>query len=194
MLNRATSGPDLRKRRVIAVMIPRAIACAVVVASLSAAVPHAPAPLCPTVGCFEAQATGVVAASLTGKAMYQISPSGEVLILLAAQGVTPITLIITRDAGGVPTAESPFVLKAPACDDDDDVEPAVDAVLVTVRGGPMRAPTWLARAQAGTVHLAVAPDGVLTGRFELMGCGQHIESGEPVLLTMHGTFRAGKAK
>jgi hypothetical protein len=60
-----------------------------------------PAP-CTTAGCFTGAAEGVRAGALNGKAVYRVTPEGDLLIVLIAPGAVPLTVLFSRDSGGAP--------------------------------------------------------------------------------------------
>jgi hypothetical protein len=156
-------------------------------------------PACGTAGCFEGQTRGVTTATINGRAAYRVTPDGEFMLVLAGSGAEPVTVVVARDAGGAPAADTRFALDAPDCDsdgdsDDDAPRPAPPGVRVSVRGGAPASPAWLAKAHAGSLHLSPSADGGIAGTIELTGCGETVERGDHVTITMRGSFRARRSK
>jgi hypothetical protein len=147
-------------------------------------------------GTFDAVATGVVSARLTGQTSSRVTPGGEVVILLSTSAPSPIAIVITGETGNLPAAETSFTLVSESCDNDAPSAAAVERAggfLVTVRGGPMTSPDWSASAHAGTLTISRSANAI-TGRFDVSACGEHLKSGDRVELTLRGTFQVGTSK
>jgi hypothetical protein len=67
---------------------------------------------------------------------------------------------------------------------------AVPTVQVGIAGGVASDPVWMIPAESGSLHLVAGSGGVLIGTFEVSGEGRELASGDPVTITVRGSFRA----
>lgn len=142
---------------------------------------------------FDAVATGFLSARITGQSSYRMSPDGELVIVLRASTPSPVAIVIIRESGDIPAAETSFSLVSDSCDNDPPSDTEVEQAggfVVMVRGGPLASPEWAATAQAGTLTISRSEKGI-AGRFDLSACGEHLETGERVELKLRGAFEAG---
>jgi hypothetical protein len=150
-----------------------------------------PAP-CATAGCFVFEASGDVSRNGAGTATYGTLPGGQLVILLTIPESSRVTIVMTRDSGGVPAAETELTLDTKRCDDgmeDGGYEDVPGTMHVSVRGGSPLMPDWLLVGSTGSVTVS-QKSGVAIGMFRMKACGEDVKGDRPLAVDIVGSFRA----